>query len=160
MREMPEEMTEREIRILRRLLVGIACGGVLLVGLCCLYFALVPKFPFLSVGCPVQRIFCLYCPGCGGTRAVKALLRGDLLTSVQSNPVVIWGVALCIWQYIRMVRGYLHRDRACLRIPAWSWISLIVVILGFFVVRNLLLVFAGYDYLGDNAAFWAFIRSR
>lgn len=153
-------MTEREYYLLRRLLVGIACVGVLLVVLGYLYFFFKPHLPFLLGDCPVRRILHLYCPGCGGTRAVKTLLRGDLLTSVQSNPVVIWGVVLCIWQYIRMVRGYLHRDRACLRIPAWSWISLIVVILGFFVVRNLLLVFAGYDYLGDNAAFWAFIRSR
>ena len=160
MRKIPEEIRERDHRFLGRLLVGITCGGVLLVGLCYLYFVLEPHFPFLSVGCPVKRALHLYCPGCGGTRAVGALLRGDLLTSVRSNPVVMWGLVLCIWQYIRTVSSYIRRDRACFSIPAWSWISLIAVILGVFVVRNLLLVFAGYDYLGDNAAFWAYVMAR
>jgi len=73
---------------------------------------------------------------------------------------VMWGLVLCVWQYIRMVRSYLRRDVECFHIPTWSWISLIVLIIGFFVVRNLLLVFVSYDYLGDNAAFWAFVWSR
>ena len=157
---MSGEATARELRFLRRLLVGIACGVVVFVGLCCLYFVLKPHFRFLSPGCPFKRVFFLYCPGCGGTRAVEALLRGDLLTSVRSNPVVVWGLVLCIWQYIRMVRSYIRRDRACFRIPSWSWISVIVIILTFFVVRNLLLVFAGYDYLGDNAIFWDCLMAR
>ena len=110
--------------------------------------------------CVLHRVTGLYCPGCGGTRAVSALLRGDVLTSVRSNPVVVWGLLLCIWQYARMVRSYIRRDRACFSIPSWSWISLIVIILGVFVVRNLLLVFVGYDYLGDNAAIWAYIWAR
>lgn len=160
MRETRGEVTERTHRFLCRLLVGITCGGVLLVGLCYLYFALVPRFPFLSVGCPVKRALHLYCPGCGGTRAVGAFLRGDLLTSIRSNPVVVWGLVLCIWQYVRMVRSCIRRDLACFRIPSWSWISLIVVILGVFVVRNLLLIFTGYDYLGDNASFWAYVMAR
>ena len=93
-------------------------------------------------------------------KSVEALLRGDLLTSVRSNPVVVWGLVLCIWQYVRMVRSCIRRDLACFRIPSWSWISLIVVILGVFVVRNLLLIFTGYDYLGDNASFWAYVMAR
>ncbi|MBQ2106068.1 MAG: DUF2752 domain-containing protein, partial [Lachnospiraceae bacterium] len=27
--------------------------------------------------CVVQELTGLYCPGCGGTRALKALLKGD-----------------------------------------------------------------------------------
>lgn len=160
MRKIQEEIGERDHRFLGRLLVGITCGGILLVVLCYLYFALEPRFAFLSSECPFKRVFRLYCPGCGGTRAVSALLRGDVLTSVRSNPVVVWGLLLCIWQYARMVRSYIRRDRACFSIPSWSWISLIVIILGVFVVRNLLLVFVGYDYLGDNAAIWAYIWAR
>lgn len=157
---MSDKLTEREERRLRILLAALPCAILLLVGLCCLYFALAPRFTFLSVSCPFKRVFCLYCPGCGGTRAVSALLRGDVLTSVRSNPVVMWGLVLGIWQYARMARSYIRRDRACFRIPSWSWISLIAVILGVFAVRNLLLVFAGYDYLGDNALFWDCLMGR
>lgn len=32
----------------------------------------------------------LYCPGCGGTRAVKSLLRGDLIRSFLYHPFVVY----------------------------------------------------------------------
>ena len=35
-----------------------------------------------------------YCPGCGGTRAVSALLHGQLLRSFVFHPVVPYGAAL------------------------------------------------------------------
>lgn len=35
----------------------------------------------------------LYCPGCGGTRAVKYLLRGQWALSFRYHPLVLYGVA-------------------------------------------------------------------
>ena len=43
-----------------------------------------------GVPCPFQRFTGLYCPGCGGTRALKALLHGDLLLSLQYHPLVLY----------------------------------------------------------------------
>ncbi len=44
-----------------------------------------PKCSFLSTTG-------LYCPGCGGTRAVKSLLRGDLIKSFLYHPFVLYFV--------------------------------------------------------------------
>ena len=38
----------------------------------------------------------LYCPGCGGTRAVKSLLRGDLIRSFLFHPFVPYSVIMYI----------------------------------------------------------------
>jgi len=38
--------------------------------------------------CPIHEFFHLQCPGCGGTRAVAALLRGHLAQAMQLNALV------------------------------------------------------------------------
>jgi hypothetical protein len=38
--------------------------------------------------CPVHEFLHLQCPGCGGTRAVAALLRGHLAEAMQFNALV------------------------------------------------------------------------
>lgn len=49
-------------------------------------FQLAGKLPL----CPVYTHLHLYCPACGNTRCVKALLNGDLITAIRYNisPIV------------------------------------------------------------------------
>ena len=69
----------------------------------------------------------LYCPGCGGTRALYALLHGDLKTSLHENllliPAALTAAALIV------------RPRIALRRPVA--IAIIAVIVGFAVLRNI-----------------------
>lgn len=41
--------------------------------------------------CVLLHLTGLQCPGCGGTRALYSLLHGDVLGSLQMNPLVIAG---------------------------------------------------------------------
>lgn len=56
------------------------------------YYVLVPILP--SNACVFWDIFHIYCPGCGGTRAVRALLQGDFLSSVWYHPVVLYTIVV------------------------------------------------------------------
>lgn len=50
---------------------------------------LLPEFP-----CPFSALLGIYCPGCGGTRAVAALLQGRLLLSFWYHPLVLYGAVV------------------------------------------------------------------
>ena len=58
-----------------------------------------------------------YCPGCGGTRAVKALLRGDVIGSFFYHPVVLYGAVLYGWYMLSHTVEYLSKGRLRISIP-------------------------------------------
>ena len=55
-----------------------------IAGICC--WVLV--FFFAGTLCPVRQISGLPCPGCGTTRAVLALLRGDIRQALEFHPLI------------------------------------------------------------------------
>ena len=145
---------DRAWRNLRLTMIVLTAAAVAGVGACWLYLWLAARFPILAPGCALSRVTHLYCPGCGGTRAVAALLRGDLLTSLQANPLVLWLAGIGLYLYVRGWWAVARHAPERFSVPAWTWIGLIVLAVTLLVVRNLALVFGGYDYLGDNLAFW------
>ncbi len=46
--------------------------------------------------CAFRRLSGLYCPGCGGTRSVEALLRGDFLSCFFYHPFVFYCFGLYV----------------------------------------------------------------
>lgn len=50
--------------------------------------------------CIFHSLTGLYCPGCGGTRAVRTLLQGDLRMSVQYHPLVLYTVIAVLAEVI------------------------------------------------------------
>lgn len=46
--------------------------------------------------CTFHQLSGLYCPGCGGTRAVRALLEGDLISCLIYHPFVFY----CFVMYV------------------------------------------------------------
>lgn len=51
----------------------------------------------LMYPCLFHRLSGLYCPGCGGTRAVEALLQGHLVSCFLYHPFVLYCAVLYIW---------------------------------------------------------------
>lgn len=58
-----------------------------------------------------------YCPGCGGTRAVRELLQGHLIISFFYHPVVVYGVALYVWFMISHTVEYVSKGKFRIGMP-------------------------------------------
>ena len=83
--------------------------------------------------CMMQKLTGLYCPGCGGTRAVRALLAGHPLQSFLYHPFVLYAVVLMgILIFFRLAekvsRGKIRR------------LSCVLLIVGNWILRNILLL--------------------
>lgn len=88
--------------------------------------------------CPVHAATGLFCPGCGTTRALYALLHGRLAEALDANlllvvllPVLaVLGVLL----FTAAVRDNRVRD---LRFPPWVTFGLLALVTLFTILRNL-----------------------
>nr|WP_274387804.1 DUF2752 domain-containing protein [Salsipaludibacter albus] len=88
--------------------------------------------------CPFHAVTGLWCPGCGGLRAIGDLTHGDVGAAVSSNVlavvlVAVLAVAFAAWVGRRW-RGV--EDRMIVLSNRWS-IGAIVLLALFTVVRNL-----------------------
>lgn len=100
---------------------------------------LVPNLP--PIPCVLHKLTGLYCPGCGGTRAVEALLQGRFLHSLWYHPLVLYTV---------IIFGGFMLTQTMERIPVlhfrgwkfheWHLYGALVIVVINFIVKNMLLV--------------------
>ena len=89
----------------------------------------------LSMPCPFYKFTGLYCPGCGGTRAVKFFLQGRLLTSFRFHPLVLYGVLAFGAEFLLfLTRQITGKDKTYWRYEKeLAYGAVAVVIVNFFV---------------------------
>lgn len=103
----------------------------------------------LLLPCAFHTFTGLYCPGCGGTRAVTFLLHGDSIRSLIYHPFVIYGGVLCLWFMVSQTIERLSAHRIAIGMKyrdIYLWAAMILVLLNF-VVKNVLLIFWKIDLL-------------
>ncbi|MCM3633279.1 DUF2752 domain-containing protein [Paenibacillus sp. FSL W7-1287] len=84
----------------------------------------------LSIPCPIHAVTGLYCPGCGMTRSLTALLKLDLEAAFRYNSLVyaLVPLYLCYWL---LQRKKLHRTSNAVLI------AMVILALGYGIARNL-----------------------
>ena len=102
------------------------------------------------IPCFVKNRLHFYCPGCGGSRAVIALFRLDIIASVRYNPlplimllIILYADALAL---ISVVKGSYYP------IKSFNLNILIIIPVAailFFFLRLYLVFGLGIDYIGD-----------
>lgn len=121
-----------------------------------LYLWLLPRLmPQGLWQCVCARFFHLYCPGCGGTRALGALFRFDLLGALRLNALVPLGAALFLYYDVRAAVAIARREPLAVRVANAVWIGVLIFLLLFTVGRNVALIACGYDPIGDLIGYWS-----
>lgn len=84
--------------------LGLVALGISIAAVLLYFFT---GFNVLSIKypCIFNKVTHLCCPGCGGTRSIRALLRGEVLTSLYDYPPFIPGLIVYI---VFMVRCFCH----------------------------------------------------
>ncbi len=127
--------------------ITVNIAAVAFVLLFPVYLEIVPNMPTMSK-CQMVEVFHFYCPGCGGTRAVKAVLSLDLISAFKFNPTVaICAVLFVFYELAMIVHLVIGKARKTFAKPVFG-IILIAVWVIYALARNVLLV-CGIDLLGD-----------
>ena len=88
----------------------------------------------IPIGCPFKALTGIPCPGCGGTRALYAILHGDILEALYINPLscvlIVFFAILPFWALYDGYTGKGILQKAFrMRLPKFCLVILFVVIL-------------------------------
>ncbi len=97
------------------------------------------RFPPESYGfyppCPFHALTGLLCPGCGATRALAALLHGNLKEAMHWNGLfVVLVPILLVYLAIESVRAVSGRPQ--IQVPKPAIVSMLATAISFAVLRN------------------------
>lgn len=90
----------------------------------------------------------LYCPGCGGTRALKALILGHPLISFLYHPLILYCALTALWfsvSYLRFRRTKNPGYKIYLN-NGYVYVGIGIILVNF-IVKNYLLAVKGIDLL-------------
>ena len=134
----------------KKLVLSFIGINVALVLAAVLFFVLDRKTDGELFACSVLQNLHIYCPGCGFTRAVRAFLRLDIISSLRYNASVLVAVLVILYYEWRFFLSALRADFGVFKkSKTYPAIILAVSILAVFFVRNILLVGFGIDMIGD-----------
>ena len=104
----------------------------------------------LDIKCNLVEMAHLYCPGCGGTRAVYALLRLDILSTIRYNVAVPFGVFVYAYYDIGAIVALVRKNSEYWKNQKFILIYIFIgVLLLNFILRNILVWCFGVDLIGD-----------
>ena len=127
----PKKLLKILLVILPLVAIPIA---VILVDQIALSVSNIPECPTYSLG--------VYCPGCGNTRSVLALLRGNILASLRFNPAIIFFVLLGAAFYIELAASVFGKRVRIVPRNSVFLFSVVGLFLAYYIARNFIPILA------------------
>lgn len=94
---------------------------------------------FFNLPCVLSTFFGMYCPGCGGTRAVIALINGDIILSLWYHPFVLYAIILYSAYMISNTIERLSKGKVCgIKFQDWYLYGALLIIICNFIFKNIL----------------------
>ncbi len=110
--------------------------GLVALGICIaavlLYFCTGINILGLKYPCLFNKFTHLCCPGCGGTRAMRALLHGEILKCIYDYPPLIYGVVVYV---VFMVRCFLYKHFGIRKSPDGAVVKHIYIFLALMIAQ-------------------------
>lgn len=122
--------------------MGWGCIGIILIYLFFKFVLKIDLVRFMPL-CMFYTTTGFYCPGCGGTRAVFALFRGDILESLFYHPVVPYAGAVAGWFMITQTIERISRGKWKVAMHfrmIYVWILLALLAINFIWKNGCLLI--------------------
>jgi hypothetical protein len=116
---------------------GLSLAGFAVVLASCVVLLRFPPDRYELYVCPFRAATGLLCPGCGGTHAVAALLRGNLREAWRWNALVVSLAPFALAYGVGIARRVVRGKAVWIDLPQAAWIALAVVTVAFGVMRNL-----------------------
>ena len=97
----------------------------------------------IYIPCLFHKITNLYCPGCGVTRMLLSILRGDFYQAFRYNQLLFILLPVFVLYFVNYIYSLIcNRISLLEKTPQIIWYVLIIVLLLFGVLRNIFPYFA------------------
>ncbi len=86
----------------------------------------------IGIPCPIHYFTGFYCPGCGLTRMIFALINLDFYQAFRYNPLVF--TLLIIFLFIKGIEILFHKK---IKLNNFTTYTLLIIVICYGIIRNL-----------------------
>ncbi len=111
---------------------------ILIIGII-IYLSFLNKYISIPA-CPIYTHFGLYCPACGGTRAVISLFHFDIIQSIKYNPIVIYFFFSTTLYIIIETINYIFKKKLHFSWKICLWLGITILLINC-IIKNIYILY-------------------
>lgn len=125
--------------------IGIIVAIVVIISIAIVNYAINATGYVVFKSCLFRQITGLYCPGCGGTRALILLLHGKILTSIIYHPFTIYILVIFLIFYISQSARFITKG-SINGVQFHKWMIIVggIILILNFMIKNIILIIFNY----------------